>query len=222
MELNEKCKPMLISGTVAGVFGLAISFIVNSTLAEISASSFFSTYFGLLFIILGGVIFCRVQSQTVADSRKKYFLTFGFLIILSGIMCFILEENWFIGMHPSLKIPLYGILGISVSYALTFAVVDLINYTFSYFDLYKSIVIENTEQIIAVISFSALMGLIFGVIYGIVDYEDSVVYHHKLNLMKEEMYCYPIGICIGIMCGIVNEYLRKSYMKRMEGFDDEI
>lgn len=137
-------------------------------------------------------------------------------------MCFILEENWFIGMHPALKIPLYGILGISVSYALTFAVVDLVNYTFAYFALCEHTAIENTEQIVAVISFSAFMGMVFGVIFGVMDYEDSVVYHHKLNLMKEELYCYPIGACIGMMSGAVNEYLRKDYMKRMESFDDEI
>lgn len=43
MEQNEKCKPMLISSAVAGILGIGISFIVNSTLSEISASSFFST-----------------------------------------------------------------------------------------------------------------------------------------------------------------------------------
>ena len=35
-------KSMLISGVVAGILGVGISFIVNSTLAEISISPFFS------------------------------------------------------------------------------------------------------------------------------------------------------------------------------------
>ena len=173
-------------------------------------------------MVLGGVIACRVYSQNIIESRKKYFLAFGGLIILSGVLCFILERNWFIGLSPKIKIPLYGILGISISYALTFAIVDIVNYIFTYLVQFSKAIIENPEQITAVIFFSAVMGMIFGIIFGVMDIEDEANYQLKLSLMKEELYCYPIGAIIGFISGCVNDYLKIEYIKAMETFEDEI
>jgi hypothetical protein len=173
-------------------------------------------------MILGAVIACRVYSQSITDIRRKYFLAFGGLVLISGVICFLLEKNWFLGLGAHIKIPLYGILGISVSYALTFALVDLINYVFSFLFTYGRPIIENSEQIISVIAFSALMGAIFGVIFGVMDIEDETSYHFKLNLMKEEYYCYPIGAGIGFVCGCVNDYLKTDHAKQSDSFEDEI
>ena len=51
---------------------------------------------------------------------------------MPGIVCFVLERNWFVGLTPISKIPLYTILGVSVAFALTFSVVDLINYVLGF------------------------------------------------------------------------------------------
>jgi len=47
-------------------------------------------------------------------------------IIISGIISFILEKNWFSKFTYVQKIPLYSIIGVSISYAVVFAIVDLI------------------------------------------------------------------------------------------------
>lgn len=123
-----------ISGVIGAVLGMGISFIVNSTLAEISISPFFSVYFGIVFSIVGGMIIWRINQQEDMDSNRRMGLyLFGGLVILSGIVSILLEKNWFLGLSPGNKIPLYGVLGISVSFALTFAIVDLINYTSAWF-----------------------------------------------------------------------------------------
>jgi hypothetical protein len=168
------------------------------------------------------VVICRIYSQTVIDSRKKYFCISGLLIIFSGAVCFFLEKNWYLGLRPIAKIPLYGFLGVSVSYALTFAVVDLLNYAVDYLKIYSRSVVENAEQLLAVIMLAGMMGLTFGVIFGVMDYEDEDVYHKKLDLMKEEGYCLPIGGAFGFLSGVINEFLRKEHLKQEDSFDEEI
>ena len=51
---------------------------------------------------------------------------------MSGLLCFILEKDWYFHLHRLLKIPLYSILGISVAFALTFSVIDLVNYVIGF------------------------------------------------------------------------------------------
>jgi len=52
------------------------------------------------------------------------------------------------------------------------------------------------------------MGICYGTIFGYMDVEDSADYRLRINLLKEEMYCYPIGILIGGLAGAINEILR--------------
>lgn len=49
-------------------------------------------------------------------------------VLISGILCFVLEKNWFSSIGWTTKIPLYSVLGISVTFALLFSIIDLINY----------------------------------------------------------------------------------------------
>ncbi|KAF4689253.1 hypothetical protein FOZ63_021647, partial [Perkinsus olseni] len=104
----------------------------------ISMSAFFALYFGLLFISVGCVILWRISTQAQMVStpeetaRKKQLQLFASLIVVSGFLCFILEKNWFVGMvwidcmkpyyHVKVGYLRYSILGVSVSFALTFSV----------------------------------------------------------------------------------------------------
>ncbi|CAJ1329898.1 unnamed protein product [Effrenium voratum] len=76
-----------ISGFVGVLLGIIISLIVNCTLVEISISSFFSLYFGFLFIVVvlefifanllgcssqvGGIIIWRIFSQDAAYHKES-------------------------------------------------------------------------------------------------------------------------------------------------------
>jgi hypothetical protein len=54
-----------------------------------------------------------------------------------------------------------------------------------------------------------IMGSFFGFIFGFTDAEDTPAYLAKLTLFKEEHYCYPIGLSLGLCTGYINQYLKE-------------
>jgi len=221
-----------VSGFVGVLLGIIISLIVNCTLVEISISSFFSLYFGILFIVVGGIIIWRIFSQEGGDAvessaKRKPLAAFAMLIILSGLICFTLERQWYQGMSPIMKVPLYMILGTSVAFALTFSVVDLVNYILGF--LQVSIAkpfVESASQVYMVLTTALIMGGLFGLIFGVMDVEDEVSYQIRLALLREERYCYPVGAILGGVVGFMNEYIREEEEKGgnnlPNGFDEDI
>lgn len=221
-----------ISGFVGVVLGIMISLIVNCTLVEISISAFFSMYFGILFIVVGAIILWRIFSQDdgpgASDQKQKRgpLAIFAVLIIVSGLICFALERHWYVGMTPLMKVPLYAILGTSVAFALTFSVVDLVNYVLGF--LQVSIAkpfVESASQVYLVLTVALVMGGLFGLIFGIMDVEDEVSYQIRLALLREERYCYPVGAILGGVVGFANEYLRQTEERGVSlpnGFDEDI
>lgn len=242
---QEDFRKAVGSGFVGMILGIAISLIVNSTLVEISVSPFFALYFGILFMSVGGIIVYRLNGaglwgnlNSEADQalmmapedelqRKKQLTFFAGLICLSGLLCFILEKNWFVGLSPTMKVPLYTILGISVAFALVFSVVDLVNYMMGF--LRASVarpIVESPHQVYLIMTVAMVMGATFGFIFGVMDVEDEIQYQVRLALLKEEKTCLPIGALLGAIAGFGNEYLRlksDEYASLQNaGFDDDI
>lgn len=54
------------------------------------------------------------------------------------------------------------------------------------------------------------MGMIFGMIFGIMDMEDISMKYIRDYLMKEENYCIPIGIIFGAIGGLFVSSSEKS------------
>ena len=54
------------------------------------------------------------------------------------------------------------------------------------------------------------MGSIYGFIFGLMDIEDANKFTIKMLIMKEEGYCFYIGIILGGIAGFLNEFLRKN------------
>jgi len=212
-------------GFVGLILGIIVSLVVNCTLVEISISAFFSLYFGLLFITVGSIILWRVKVHS--QSEEKALHAFGMLIVFSGFLCFFLEKHWYFNLSPILKCPLYTILGVSVAFALTFSVVDLINYVLGFLqsEVAKPLV-ESPRQIQLVLIIALIMGATFGFIFGLMDIEDAVQYQIRLKLLKQEHYCFPIGGLLGCIAGVGNEYLREldaaSSQKYASAFDEDI
>ncbi|CEL92515.1 unnamed protein product [Vitrella brassicaformis CCMP3155] len=218
-----------LSAAVGVVMGIIISLVVNCTLVEISLSPFFSVYFGVLFITVGSVILWRIlgHANEEAQQRKKQLTGFAVMIVVSGLLCFVLERNWFVGLSPLAKVPLYTILGVSVAFALTFSVVDLINYFLGFLQPNGAKpLVESKSQVMLVLSIALVMGGLFGFIFGVMDVEDEVAYQIRLALLREEHYCYPIGALLGGLAGFGNEYLRQQeegYLKlNHTEFDEDI
>ena len=241
---KDDFKKAVMSGFVGMLLGIAVSLIVNSTLVEISVSPFFALYFGLLFMSVGGIIIYRLNGTSLFNSnsdadqtlllmpederkRKKQLTFFAYLILVSGFLCFILEKNWFVGFSWIAKIPLYTVLGVSVTFALVFSVVDLINYLMGFLQASAARpVVESSHQVYFIITIALVMGAIFGFIFGAMDIEDEVQYQVRLALLKEERTCLPIGALLGAVAGFGNEYIRlksDEYTALQSGaFDDDI
>merc|ERR1712048_86749 len=115
------------------------------------------------------------------------------------------------GLSPLMKVPLYMILGTAVAFALTFSVVDLVNYILGF--LQVSIAkpfVESASQVYVVLATALVMGAVFGLIFGVMDVEDEVSYQIRLALLREERYCYPVGAILGCVVGFTNEYIREE------------
>merc|ERR1719265_1487912 len=142
--------------------------------------------------------------------KKMHLTIFAATIILSGALCFLLDRKMFVGLAPWMKVPLYMILGLSVAFALTFSIVDVLNYLlgFCQSSIAKPIV-ESSQQVYLVLIVSLVMGVIFGFTFGFLDVEDEQVYHIRVALMREEHYCYPVGMILGGCAGFGNEFYRQ-------------
>ena len=206
-----------LSAAVGMIIGVVVSLVVNCTLVEISLSAFFSLYFGILFIVVGTLILWRVggfdenpfEAVKAGKTRQNQLTLFACLIIFSGLLCFLLEKNWFVGVGPIMKVPLYTILGVSVSFALTFSLVDLCNYVAGFLQVsVAKPVVESNEQVSLILIVSLIMGGIFGLVFGVMDVEDEVSFQIRLALRREEGMCYPIGALLGAIAGGANEWLR--------------
>merc|ERR1712129_641312 len=74
------------------------------------------------------------------------------------------------GLSPMLKVPLYAILGTSVAFALTFSVVDLVNYILGFLQVaIAKPFVESAAQVYMVLTTALIMGGLFGLIFGIMD-----------------------------------------------------
>eukprot|EP01068_Selenidium_serpulae_P005552 Selendium_serpulae@DN4077_c1_g1_i2.p1 len=164
-------------------------------------------------------------AQSLAP-RKRQLMFFSLLIVTSGVLCFVLEKNWFIGLPTALKIPVYMLLGSSVSFALVFSLVDVVNYVLGFFQHQSArSLVESKQQVNMVVLVALVLGAIFGFIFGALDVAEENRYHVKLALMREEHLCLPLGLLVGGMAGFANEYIRESesYSRVLKSnFDDEI
>merc|ERR1712228_182710 len=105
---------------------------------------------------------------------------------------------------------LYMTLGLAVAFALTFSIVDVLNYVIGFCQsTVAKPIVESPQQVYLVLLVSLAMGVAFGFTFGFLDVEDEQVYHIRVALMREEHFCYPMGVALGCAAGFGNEWLRQ-------------
>lgn len=222
MGLTEnKHVRMTFAFVVGAILGVIVSFTVNCTLVEISINAFFAVYFGILFILIASLILWRVW--TGDHPKPCLLLSFASLVMLSGFLCFVLEKNWFISMSPHMKVPMYALLGVAVTFALLFSIIDLINYCCGQCQSeYSKPLVETEAQVYLVVVTAVSMGFVFGLVFGMLDVEDEALSHLRVALMREESICYPIGAVVGGIAAALNQYMREQTDHyRFEPYQDE-
>ena len=154
----------------------------------------------------------KVQKRTdIMFSKPGILYIFAGLMIFSGLLCFLLQKNWFVGLHYVWKIPFYVLLGVSFAFVVMFILADCLNYcTLTCSGPNARTIIESPQQIYVLTATALLMGCAYGLIFGLLDVEDADLYRLAVVALKDEAYCYPIGLVLGFLAGFANEMMRES------------
>lgn len=201
-----------LSAIFSALSGAIISVVVNNALIEISLTPFFAGVFGLVLLLLGALMVWRkLWDSHDAPCTRVLVLGFSSLVLFSGVSCFLLEKDWFMRISPAAKVPMYVSLGISLSFAVTFTLVDLINvyhdrHSYGYADLRTRSAVSSPQQVAVVLAGSVAMGACYGLLFGAMDVEDDRSRNHE-RLRTEERASLPIGLVLGGVVGAVNAVL---------------
>ena len=191
----------LVSGLFGAFLGTLISVMVAAVMLEISDNRFFAVYFGILFLIIGLAIAKRVtlsaawtQGGRVSRALLGFF---SFVVLFASVSCFILDHNA-LKLSPGARIPFFIMLGMAVSFAVSFALVDVINFLVS--------TVHSANQVFLILGASVSTGGLFGLIFGILDVEDDP--STSRGILRDERWCAPIGLVVGMITGIYSHHLR--------------
>lgn len=235
VSVLSKSQLVVAAGVGAGI-GAVGSLVVNACLLEISLNGFFTVYFSLIFLIMGGFMLYRsIQKnnsqndsqpaasaapghqgtsldQTFMREEKNYvFTAAAACVLLSGVLIFLLEKNWTRNLPYLLKVPIYTMVAMSLNYLVLFSIIDFVNFTCSYLQSQHSLnVVEAPDQILVLLGNCMICGMIYGLVFSLLDVEDTARWKIRQRFFYEEGLCLPIGIVGGIIGGIANEVLRKN------------
>mgnify|MGYP004369653157 CR=1 FL=1 len=150
----------------------------------------------------------KIWDRQDAPCTRVLVLAFSTLVLFSGVSCFLLEKDWFLRISPAAKIPMYISLGTSLSFAVTFTLVDLLNvfHDRQNYDRRGRSLVSTPQQVAVVLAGSVAMGASFGLMFGAMDVEDDVSRNHA-KLRTEERASLPIGLVLGSVVGGVNAVL---------------
>lgn len=191
------------SAAGGSVLGAGISVVVNNALIEISITPFFAVVFGVVLLLLGALMIARkLWEQHEQSLARALVLCFSTLVLLSGCSCFLLEKDWFKRIPARTKVPMYMALGISLCFAVSFSVVDLINLYADRCGTNRMPLVSSSAQIFLVLAGAVAMGAAFGLIFGVMDVEDDIS-----RLRTEEWASLPIGVVLGASVGAANAVL---------------
>lgn len=197
--------------------GILIGWCTNAAMVEISINAIFALYFGFFFLFLGGVIAWRVMSFSQAANRNAL-LVLSCLMGLAGLVCIAYQRHWFFSMSAALRVPIYSILGISLSFALSFGIAELLNYasssglSVSSAQRSQAALVQTPQQIFLLAASSVAMGFFYGLIFGFAEIGRGVFTMHTLRsqFIHEERLCLPVGAAIGALTGFLNEWWRPA------------
>jgi len=199
------------------MLGGLCSFVVSACLLEIALNRFFAIYFGGMFAVVGSVILVRVCTGSFALPLKSALILLSIVVLFAGLASAIVDHNA-LGLSSGARIPLFTILGTSVSFALTFALIDVINMTVA------SPVVVSSQQVFALLAFAVSSGALYGTLFGLFDVEDAKNVSRRVALMHEEWVSLPLGSSLGGLAAFVNfrlgEAPKVAHLSRMhDSFD---
>lgn len=209
-----------LSSAVGMVCGLVQAEIVANSLIEVASARPFAIVFAIAFILLGLALLWRAWAAR--SERLKFVLLslFALLVVASGIACFFVTNAFVTGLSAGGKTPLFMLLGISLSFALTFCFTELVNANLcakccSCFQSDASSpgaaegdgIIKTRVQLLVIFGAALFMGALYGILFGSLDVEMASPSHNRFEtLLLASM---PVGLIIGGVVGALNQWLRE-------------
>jgi len=201
---------VLISTVVGALLGMLVSFMVLCSLVEISLSFFEAVMFGVVLLFVGCFMIWRAASMQEDQPRTAFRIlmgVFGVAVCVAGMCCFGLQEGWGTSMSPSAKVPIYFLLGTTLSFSVIFGFGEIVNMCVAYCisDEAKP-VFNSSKQIVLLVVLASFMGAVEGLVYGGLDAEDDIYLRNQFQ--ETNKICIPLGGCVGALLGLLNESLR--------------
>lgn len=248
-KLNEIVSPipqknLVASAFVGAVLGGLSSLVVNACLLEISVNGFFTIYFSIIFMMVGGFMLYRAYQKTedspgeapeadqtfMRDEKDKFFIFAALFVLASGLLTVFLEKDWARNFPYILKAPIYMLVAMTLCYLVLFALIDLVNFFCSRFMSENSLnVVESNDQVLSLLLACFGCGTLYGLIFTIMDVEDLSFQNIRRQFFYEETLCVPIGVVGGAVAGLANEILRNNAGRifmvingKSDPFDEEI
>jgi hypothetical protein len=195
-------KRALASGLIGGFLGALISFLVAAVMLEISSNRFFAIYFGIMFLIIGLAVAKRVTLSAAWTQGGRLSRTalglFAFEVLLASVACFVLDHNN-LKLSAGQRVPFYIFLGMAVSFAVTFAIMDVLNILIS--------TVHTSNQVFLILASSVFTGALFGLVFGILDVEDDPSSRHAL--IRDERFCAPVGFIVGVVTALASNKMEQ-------------
>jgi len=200
---------MVLSGLLSGLFGVLVAEVVANSLVEISITPVFSIVFGAAFFVLGIAILYRVLQSLTEQDKRSIMVAFSILVFASSACSFLLERDW-VPLPAVAKIPMYAIVGLSRSVALTFSFTEFINMGVCdrccRTDFENNPIIGTKKQIFLIFAGAIIMGSVLGVMFGVIDVENDDQLHKKFN--ENLILSLPLGFVLGAIVGVINQFMR--------------
>lgn len=206
---GKRVGKVLLSGFLGGLFGVLVAEVVANSLVEISITPYFSIVFGVAFAILGAAILYRVLTSLTEQDKRSIMVAFAVLVFGSSACSFLLERDW-VPLPPMAKVPMYALVGLSLSFALTFSFTEFVNMGICdkccRTDFENNPVIGTKKQIFLIFAGAVIMGSVLGVLFGVIDVENDTQLHNKFN--ENLIISLPLGFVIGSIIGSINQVIR--------------
>ncbi len=144
-------------------------------------------------------------------SEPAVVLAFSAMMILSGVLCFALEKDWFVGTNYKWKVTYYAMLGMSVAFIVIFIIADFLNYcSLVCMTVFARPLIECPRQIYVLTMASVLMGAMYGLLFGMLDVSEANIYRLALVQLSGKAHRFQIGMALGAVAGIASEVMRQK------------
>ncbi|KAL1529907.1 hypothetical protein AB1Y20_000835 [Prymnesium parvum] len=166
---------LLATAAVGAVLGALVAIFTNDALYEISTVPAFATAYGVILIVLGSLMVWRkLWDRHEAMAKRALVLGFSVLVMCSGAACFLLEKDWFMHVPYLLKVPLYMLLGVSLSFTVSCSLVDIASGCIDRVsDEYSRVFAWSPHQVFLILAGAVVMGAAVGFMFGVVDVEDD-------------------------------------------------